>query len=75
MEPIEYPGIVDQDIQLAKVLERCSHGLPPVRFDGHVQLDENGFASGLDDLSLDCLTLLFQDVSQDDLGALGGEES
>ena len=67
-------GVVDQDVQLAEPAFRGMYRFLPVGVAGHVEMDVDGLAAGLRNPPLHRLALVVQQVAEDHLGALGGEQ-
>ena len=71
----EDAGVVDEDVELAEALNSRVDGVAPAIFAGDVEGDEEGLAAGVVDFGGDFLTLLMEDVAEDDVGAFFGEEA
>ena len=71
---LEHARVVDQDVDLAVLLDRGGHQVLGVLGLGDVRGDDVGLAAGLGDLGGDLLERGGATGAHDDLGALRGEE-
>jgi len=68
------PGIVDEDIEPAMPLDGNRDGIAPILFQGHIEMDIEGFLAARPKLGLKRLALIIENVAEHDPGALAHED-
>ena len=71
----EDAGVVYEDVELAEAFYGGVYGIAPAIFAGDVEGDEEGLTAGVVYFGGDFLSLLMEDVAEDDMGAFFGEEA